>query len=81
MYFDREIGFYCMSCGYKFTVEEALTLIQKATLTSQLTHKSGKSKVKLFGLTITDRQLPKGSSKSANPKHVPSEVERSEMHS
>jgi len=81
VYFDREIGFYCMSCGHEFAAEEALMLIQKTTLTSPLTHTSGKGGGKLLQLTIADRRLPIGKSKSANQKHVPSEVERSEMHS
>ena len=78
VYFDREIGFYCMSCGHEFAPEEALMLIQKTTLTSQLTHTSGKGEGKPLRLPIIERRLPISKSKIPNQKHVPSEVERSE---
>jgi DNA-directed RNA polymerase subunit RPC12/RpoP len=35
IYFDREIGFYCMSCGQKFSTEEIVILIEKADQISQ----------------------------------------------
>ena len=34
IYFDREIGFYCMSCGCQFSAQEIAVLIEKAQLTS-----------------------------------------------
>ena len=42
VYFDREIGYYCMFCGYELSVEEALFLIEKMTSTSKSAPDSGK---------------------------------------
>jgi len=66
VYFDREIGFYCMSCGHEFAPEEALMLIQKTTLTSPLTHTSGKGEGKPLRLTIVEHRLPISKSKRNN---------------
>ncbi len=43
IYFDREIGFYCMSCGCQFSTQEIAVLIEKAELTSPSISHSGKS--------------------------------------
>ena len=43
IYFDREIGFYCMSCGGQFSTQEIAVLIEKAELTSPSIRHSGKS--------------------------------------
>ena len=29
VYFDREIGYYCMFCGHELSVQEALLLMEK----------------------------------------------------
>jgi DNA-directed RNA polymerase subunit RPC12/RpoP len=42
IYFDREIGYYCMSCGQEFSTEEIVMLIEKAARTSPPKRKSGK---------------------------------------
>jgi len=42
VYFDRRIGYYCMSCGYELSAEEALFLIEKMTSTSTPAPDSGK---------------------------------------
>jgi hypothetical protein len=42
IYFDREIGFYCMSCGCQFSAQEIAVLIEKAELASPSIHHSGK---------------------------------------
>ena len=42
VYLDREIGYYCMLCGYELSVEEALFLIDKVTSTSRPAPDSGK---------------------------------------
>jgi hypothetical protein len=43
IYFDREIGFYCMSCGSRFSAQEIAVVIGKAELTSPSARHSGKS--------------------------------------
>ena len=43
IFFDREIGFYCMSCGSRFSTQEIAVLIEKAELTSPSISHSGKS--------------------------------------
>ena len=43
VYFDREMGFYCMSCGYELSDEEALFLIEKVTSTAKPAADSGKA--------------------------------------
>jgi hypothetical protein len=48
IYFDREIGFYCMSCGCRFSAQEIAVLIEKAELTSpSIRHsdESGKTRI------------------------------------
>ena len=42
VYFDRDMGFYCMSCGYGLSDEEALFLIEKVTSTAKPAPDSGK---------------------------------------
>ncbi len=58
VYFDRVIGFYCMSCAHELTNEEVLMLIEKATVASQVTHTAGKGGEKLLRFTIADCRLP-----------------------
>jgi hypothetical protein len=41
IYFDREIGFYCMLCGYEFSAVDIEVLIEKIALTSRPVRKSG----------------------------------------
>lgn len=43
VYSDREIGFYCMSCGHEFSTEEIVMLVEKTALTSRSMQDSGKS--------------------------------------
>lgn len=40
VYFDREIGYYCMFCGHKLSVEEALLLMERMIPTFEPTHDS-----------------------------------------
>ncbi|MBN2315563.1 MAG: hypothetical protein JXM79_16665 [Sedimentisphaerales bacterium] len=35
IYFDRDIGYYCMSCGHPFSCEDILMLLAKDERTSQ----------------------------------------------
>lgn len=46
IYFDRDIGYYCMSCGQELSYDEIVLLIEKATQTSQPIPMSGKSEIK-----------------------------------
>jgi len=46
VYFDREIGYYCMSCGHELNADEIVMLIEKIALTSRSIHNSGKSERK-----------------------------------
>ena len=41
IYSDREIGFYCMSCGHEFSTEEIVMLIEKTALASRSMQDSG----------------------------------------
>jgi hypothetical protein len=41
IYFDREIGFYCMLCGHEFSAIDVMVLIEKTALTSPPERKSG----------------------------------------
>jgi DNA-directed RNA polymerase subunit RPC12/RpoP len=43
VYFDREIGYYCMFCGHKFSTKEVIVLLEMMALTSRSIHNSGKS--------------------------------------
>ena len=55
VYSDRAIGFYCMSCGHELTSDEVVTLIQKTTLTWQLTPTASRSQ----GTPVAEiRELP-----------------------
>ena len=38
IYFDREIGYYCMSCGQDFSTDEIVMLIEKAERISRPVH-------------------------------------------
>ena len=35
VYFDREIGYYCMLCGHEFSTDDVEMLIEKIALTSR----------------------------------------------
>lgn len=35
IYFDREIGYYCMLCGRQFSTDDMELLVEKAALTSR----------------------------------------------
>ena len=43
VYFDREIGYYCMFCGHDFSAKEMVVLIETTALTSRLIYNSGES--------------------------------------
>jgi len=64
VYFDREIGFYCMSCGYEISDEEALFLIEKVTSTCKPAPDSGKA----ARLPIVEVKKPRR--RSEQPDHI-----------
>jgi len=35
VYFDREIGYYCMLCGHEFSTDDMELLVEKIALTSR----------------------------------------------
>lgn len=43
IYFDREIGYYCMYCGHQFSTVYMEVLIDKIALMSRSAQKSGSS--------------------------------------
>jgi len=46
IYFDRDIGYYCMSCGHQLSRENILMLLAKAERTSQPIPAPDKSAIK-----------------------------------
>jgi len=64
IYFDRQMGYYCMLCGYEFGAVDIEVLIEKIALTSRPAQKSETSRKKLAA-EITE--LP---SRKAKAKHV-----------
>ena len=56
---DREIGYYCMSCGQQFSTEEIAMLLEKAARTSRPICRSGKSEEKP-SVEIKELPPPKG---------------------
>ena len=46
IYFDREMGYYCMLCGHEFSVVDMEVLIEKTALTSLPLQKSERSRKK-----------------------------------
>lgn len=62
VYFDREIGFYCMSCGQEFASENMLMLLEKLTLTPRPPHKPAKSEIEPIAEI---RELPPRTPKKA----------------
>jgi DNA-directed RNA polymerase subunit RPC12/RpoP len=58
VYFDREIGYYCMSCGHELSTKEMFVLLEKSALTSRPTSNSGKSGKKPAAL-ITELPPPR----------------------
>ena len=64
IYFDCEIGFYCMSCGYEISDEEALFLIEKVTSASKSAPDSGRT----ARLPIVEVKKKRG--RSSQPDHI-----------
>jgi hypothetical protein len=71
IYFDREMGYYCMLCGHEFSAVDMEVLIEKIALTSSSAQKSGSSHKKPF---VEIKELPPRKTKA---KHIsPDVIER-----
>ena len=55
IYFDRQMGYYCMLCGHGFGAFDIEALIEKIVLTAPPAQKSGKGPKKS---TVEIRELP-----------------------
>lgn len=75
VYFDREIGCYCMSCGYELSIKEMVMLIEKAALTSRPMSSSGKSEKKPIREI---RELPPRKARVEHISHDVNEHEKPE---
>ena len=68
VYFDREIGYYCMLCGHEFSTDDMEMLIEKIALTSRSVQQPDQSP-KTPVVEITELPPHKG-----KPKHVKRDV-------
>lgn len=65
IYFDRDIGYYCMSCGRELSYDEVVLLIEKTSRTSQPIQMSDKDEKKP---PVEIKELP--SPKTKEPKRA-----------
>jgi len=72
IYFDREIGYYCMYCGDQFSAVDMEILIEKNAVTSHSAQKSDKSHKKP---AVEIRELPPHNAKVS---HISDDVIKSE---
>ena len=72
IYFDREIGYYCMYCGDQFSAVDMEILIEKDALTSRFAQKSGSSYKKPV---LEIKELPP---RKAKKVHISRDVIKSE---
>jgi hypothetical protein len=75
IYFDREMGYYCMICGHVFSTTDIEVLIEKVTLTSGPAEKSEFSRKKPI---VQIRELPAGKAKANRISRDIIEPEKSE---
>lgn len=68
VYFDREIGYYCMFCGHEFSAKEMIVLIEKSALTSRPMHIADKSGKKP---TAEIKELPPRKAKDTTKRKKP----------
>jgi len=68
IYFDREMGFYCMLCGHEFSAVDMEVLIEKIALTSHPAQKSERSRKKP---AAEIRELP---ARKAKANHIRRDV-------
>jgi len=68
IYFDRQMGFYCMLCGHEFSAVDMEVLIEKIALTSSPAQKSERSRKKPAAEIM---ELP---ARKAKAKHIRRDV-------
>ena len=68
IYFDREMGFYCMLCGHEFSAVDMEVLIEKIAITSRPAQKSESGRKKS---AVEIRELP---ALKAKAKHIRRDV-------
>lgn len=71
IYFDREIGYYCMYCGHQFSTVDMEVLIEKIALMSHSVQKSGSSYKKPV---VEIKELPP---RKAKVEHISRDVIKS----
>jgi len=69
IYFDRDIGYYCMSCGWELSYDEICVLIEKAQKTSPPIPPSDKSEIQP---PVEIKELPPA--KAKEPERVKRDV-------
>ncbi len=65
VYFDREIGYYCMLCGHEFSTDDVELLVEKIALTSRSMRKPDK---KPETPVVEIKELPTRKEKSRQAK-------------
>ena len=68
IYFDREIGFYCMLCGREFSAVDMEVLVEKIALTSHPVRKPGSGGRKPAGEI---RELP---ARNVKTQHISRDI-------
>jgi DNA-directed RNA polymerase subunit RPC12/RpoP len=66
IYFDREMGYYCMLCGQQFSVVDIDVLFEKIVFTTRPAQKSGKGPKKS---TVEIKELPPRRAKVEHISH------------
>jgi hypothetical protein len=64
IYFDRQIGYYCMLCGHEFSAVDMGVLIEKNILTARPAQKPESSRKRA---AVKIRELP---ARKAEAKHI-----------
>lgn len=63
IYFDRDIGYYCMLCGHEFGAVEMEGLIEKKAATSSPAQKSERARKKR---TLEIKEVPVGKAEAGH---------------
>jgi len=72
IYFEREIGYYCMYCGHQFSTVELEVLIEKIALKSRTAQKTGSGRDKTV---LEIKELPP---RKVKVEHIRRDVIKSE---
>ena len=78
VYADREIGFYCMSCGHLLSADEALMLIGQSVLPSRTMPKPGMGPRKLI-VEIREMRPARRTPREEHARHETMEGEQAEQ--